>query len=46
MSDSVDSLFLTIDQFVAQLEDEGWPYSTILDTLRDYVELSEEFVHR
>jgi hypothetical protein len=44
MTDSVDSLFVRVDQLVEQLEDEGFPYEVIVGVLRDYVELSDEYL--
>lgn len=44
MSDSVDALFVRLDQLVEQLEDEGFPYEVIVGVLRDYVELSDEYL--
>jgi hypothetical protein len=44
MTDSVDALFVRIDQLVEQFEDEGIPYEVIVGVLRDYVELSDEYL--
>ena len=44
MSDSLDSLFFLVDEFVQRLEDEGHPYEVILQVLRDYVEISDEYM--
>lgn len=40
------TLFAIIDQLVVELEGEGYPYQAILDALRDYVEISEEYVSK
>jgi hypothetical protein len=44
MTDSIDTLFVRLDQLVEQLEDEGVPYEVIVGVLRDYVELSDEYL--
>jgi hypothetical protein len=44
MTDSIDALFVRLDQLVEQLEDEGVPYEVIVGVLRDYVELSDEYL--
>ena len=44
MTDSIDALFVRLDQLVEQLEDEGIPYEVIVGVLRDYVELSDEYL--
>lgn len=40
------TLFSIIDQLVLELEAEGYPYQAVLDALRDYVEISEEYVSK
>jgi hypothetical protein len=44
ITNSLDSLFQRLDQLVQQLEDEGFPYELIVGVLRDYVELSDEYL--
>lgn len=40
----MDTLFIQLDQLVCRLEDEGHPFQNIVQVMRDYVELCEEFV--
>lgn len=40
----MDSLFLRLDQMICLLEDEGYPLQEIIQVMKDYVELCEEFV--
>ena len=41
---SLDHVFVRIDEAVASLEDEGYPLEFILDIMRDYLELSNEYL--
>jgi hypothetical protein len=41
---SIDQVFVRLDAFVASLEDEGYAFDFILNVLRDYIELAEDYV--
>jgi hypothetical protein len=39
-----DQVFVRLDAFVESLEDEGYAFDFIMDVLRDYVEIAEDYV--
>jgi len=42
--DSKNILFQRIDQLVEQFEQEGYPFAHIIDVMRDYIELADDFL--
>ena len=43
-TEALDHVFLRVDEVVASLEDEGYPFEFILDVFRDYLELADEYL--
>jgi hypothetical protein len=41
---SSDHVFVLLDAFVESLEDEGYAFDFIVDVLRDYIELADDYV--
>ena len=41
---SHEALVCNIDNFVAGLETEGWPFEAILDALEDYLDLCNDLI--
>jgi hypothetical protein len=41
---SADAVFLRFDQLVSQLEDEGYPFAFIIEVMRDYVEIADDYL--
>lgn len=39
-----DILFQRIDQLVEQFEHEGYPFAHIIDVMRDYIEIADDFL--
>jgi hypothetical protein len=41
---SKDILFQRIDKLVEQFEDEGYPLAAIIDVMREYIEITDDFL--
>lgn len=41
---SKDLLFSRIDALVEEFEHEGYPFAHIIDVMRDYIELADDFL--
>ena len=41
---SKDLLFHRIDALVEEFEQDGYPFAAIIDVLRDYIEISDDFL--
>lgn len=41
---SKDLLFQRIDALVEQFEQEGYPFAHIIDVMRDYIEIADDFL--
>jgi hypothetical protein len=39
-----DLLFTRIDALVEQFEHEGYPFAHIIDVMRDYIEIADDFL--
>jgi hypothetical protein len=39
-----DQVFVRLDGFVQLLEDEGYAFDFIIDVLRDYIEIADDYV--
>ena len=43
-TDALDHVFVQLDKAVSVLEDEGYPFEFILDVMRDYLELADDYL--
>lgn len=43
-TNSSDAVFVRLDGFVQSLEDEGYAFDFIVNVLRDYIELADDYV--
>lgn len=41
---SADEVFLRFDQLVSVLEDEGYPFAFLVDVMRDYIEIADDYL--
>jgi hypothetical protein len=41
---SKDLLFSRIDALADQFEQEGYPFAHIIDVMRDYIEIADDFL--
>ena len=39
-----DLLFSRIDALVEQFEQEGYPFAHVIDVMRDYIEIADDFL--
>jgi|TARA_Y100000033_G_C2733381_1_gene104588 hypothetical protein len=44
MTVNIDHIFIKIDEEVARLEDDGYPFNVIIQVMQDYVDLSNDCV--
>ena len=44
MNYNTDHLFIKLDEEVARLEDDGYPFNVIVEVMQDYVDLSNDYI--